>query len=224
MRGTCPPNPRAVRRVARAAALLLSVSALLVVVVGCRIGEPRNFSNENDRLRRANLELQREVEQLQDQLQQRLAQIETLQQRAEAETPAPMPGAETPMLSDLAFGRYSGGLDPDDDGVDEQLRLYLKPLDQKGRVLPVAGRARVQAIAIPAEGEPQVIAERTYEPPAFDDAWRSTFTGRHYTLELDLPDDLPADLNEITARVTFTQADTGADFTAQKAFRIRHRQ
>ncbi len=204
-------------------ALLLAVVSLPMVLVGCHVG-PRNFENENDRLRAEVQKLQQEKAELQQKLDLRLGELETLRhQQASGSATQPMPGAEPPTLAKLQFGRYSGGVDNDDNGVDDLIRVYLRPLDQQGRLLPVAGRATVQVVAIPDEGEPHMLAERTYSAKQFNDAWRSGFTGQHYTLEVKLPSNLPENLEQVTVKVSFTQAQTGAHLSEQKPFRIRHR-
>lgn len=209
-----PRNPLRFRRAAAALGL--------VVLAGCQIG-PRNFENENDRLRAQNLALRQEVEALEDRLELRLGELETLRQQV---NPATQPGAdvpqgESPVLSRLEFDRLSGPVDEDGDEADDLIRVYLEPQDQRGRLLPVAGRAVVRAVTIPAEGEPTLLAERVYEPEAFESAWRSGITGRHYTLELPLPEPLPEHAGDVTVKVTFTQANTGHQLTAQQPMTLR---
>lgn len=215
------PNSASPRRAIRALVSVLLIAAFVLAGSGCRLGGPRNFQNENDRLRRENMELQRQVEQLSQRLEQRLGELDNLRQQLERADAEPMPDVDPPTLARIEMGRYSGGVDTDDDGLDDLLRIYLRPLDQHGRVLPVAGRARLQAVAIPDAGEPIVLARRTYEPEAFNRAWRSGFTGQHYTLELELPETIPPDVTETAVRVTFTQARTGVEMTTQRTFRIR---
>lgn len=192
------------------------------VLAGCQIG-PRNFLNENDRLREENLKLSREVEELQAQLDLRLGEIATLRQQSQvAATQPALQGAQPPVLAKLALDRLSGPVDTDGDGQNDLIRIYLTPLDQQGRLLPVAGAAHLQAVAIPAEGEPFVVADRQYDAKAFDDAWRSNFTGSHYTLELSLPNPLPQEVGELTVKITLTEA-AGATLSTQKAFKVDSR-
>lgn len=197
----------------RTAALVMA-AAVSLSQAGCG---PRNFDNENDRLRALNLELQREVEGLQERLELRTGELQSLRQQLErAQNTQPLEGAEPPVLSRLVIGRLSGAFDTNSDGTDDVIRVYLEPQDQRGRLLPVAGRARVRAVHIPDEGEPTVLAERTYQPAEFDAAWRSGITGRHFTLELPLPQPLPEGVDQVTVRVELTQAGTGAELSAQQ--------
>ena len=193
---------------------LLVVAMLLISVVGCR--GPRNFENENDRLRREVMELQRERDVLTEKLELRLGELESL--RAAMEVDNAVPGAEPPILSQIVFGRYSGAVDTDDDDMDDRVRLYLNTLDQHGRMLPVAGRANVQVVAVREAEDPKLLAEQAIDPKAFDAAYREGFFGTHYTLEVDLPADLDVDVESVTVKVTFTHADTGRKLTAEDIF------
>ncbi|MFP4143848.1 MAG: hypothetical protein ACOCTI_01755 [Phycisphaeraceae bacterium] len=193
---------------------------LAVSLAGC-FGGPRNFENENDRLRAEVLRLNRQVDRLETQLERRIGQVHALQRQANGATAeVEMPDADPPVLSQLRIGRYSGAVDTDGDDAPEQLRVYLEPLDQRGRLLPVAGRAVLRVVAIPEAGEPRVLAERTWGPDQFDATWRSGLTGRHYTLELDLPEPLPEMPGELTAQVIFTQARTGHVLRAQEVVEL----
>ncbi|GAB4194228.1 MAG: hypothetical protein Kow00105_08410 [Phycisphaeraceae bacterium] len=169
---------------------------------------PKNFVNENDRLREENLKLARQVEELNKQLELRLGEIESL--RAEAARERAIKEADPPILSGLEFSRYTAALDTDGDGRDDLVRIYLTPLDQKGRLLPVAGRLKLQAVAIPDDAPPALLASRTYEPDEFDAAYRANFTGYHYTVELPLPESMDPTLTSITVKASFTEALTGA--------------
>lgn len=206
------------RRALGRAVIGLLPAAMLLGLAGCQVG-PRNFENENDRLRAENLQLQRQVRELQQQLDLRLGELEALRQQEAAAATQPMPGAEPPVLSKIALGRYSGAVDTDNDGRDDLIRLYLQAQDQRGRSLPVAGKVLVQAVAIPDQEPPEVIAQRLYEPAELDAAWRSGFTGQHYTLELPLPDALPEGVSGLTVKITFTQANTGRMLTIQEVIR-----
>lgn len=188
----------------------LALAALLLV--GCG---PRNFQNANDELRAQRLELRQRVATLEEDLQQRLGEIEAL--RAQVEGPsAQLPGARPPVFAAVKLGRYTGPVDVDGEGGDDLIRLYVKTLDQQGRMLPVAARAVVQAVHLRPDAEPVLYAERTWEPDAFDAAYRTGFTGTHYTLELPLDDDAP---DELTVKITVTSA-AGVTHSAQQAFGI----
>ncbi len=201
----------------------IALSACLTPLGGlpaCGLGGPKNFENENDRLRAEVLEMQRQVRQLEEQLTLRAGELRALRQQAEEGT-RPIEDATPPALAAIRLDRYTGTVDTDRDGTDDTLRVYVRPVDGNGRFLVVAGRVSVQLIAA-REGRPaRTVAEKTFTPAEFDAAYRSGFAGTHYTLELPLPSPLPEDAaGPATVYVTFTEATTGASFTEQRAATI----
>jgi len=202
----------------RRALAWLALPTLLAVSLTTGCG-PRNFLNENDKLRAERLELQRQLEQLNTQVENLMAEKAALRQRFET-APAPLPDAEAPTLSRVRFGRYSGPVDDDGDGRDDRVRVYLQTLDQHGRMMPAAGRATLQAVVIPDEKPPYVLAQRAFDPPEFEDAFRSGFTGTHYTLELPLPEGVPDDVKQVTVKLTFVEHLTGVELSAEEPMLI----
>ena len=191
--------------------------ALAAGLAGC--SAPARVGRENDRLRHDNLELRRQVEQLEDAIKLRLAQIDGLEQRAGKS--ARVDGAELVQLTALRFGRYSGALDTDHNGTDDVLRVYLQPVDQHGRFMLAAGRAQLQAVSIVPDQEPRLILEHAGDAAEFDRAYRSGLTGTHYTLERPLPAPLPADVTGLTVVVAFTDAATGAQLRHEQAYHVQ---
>ena len=114
-------------------------------------------------------------------------------------------------------------MDTDDDGADDRVVMYIQPNDQLGRMRVTAGRLNVQAVSLRANTPPRVVADRTYEPPAFDGCWRSGLTGDHYAVELDLPADLAEDVTAVTVQLTLTESGTGtgAVVETQERFELR---
>lgn len=181
---------------------------------------PKNFTNDNDRLRQDNLNLTRQVATLETQLNQRLGQIATLEaQLGNADRPD---GAERPIASGVEIDAYSGPVDVDRDGDDDLVRLYLLPTDQRGRMIPVGGTLTAALVHLPDEGEPRVLRTVSLDPAELDDAYRDGFTGPYYLVELDLAD-LSLDASptdEITARVVLEPLG-GAPLRDQRSYRVR---
>ena len=203
------------RRGAVQRTLLAGCGALVVLSLGGCFG-PRNYLNANDRLRSENLKLKRQVQDLQQKVALEKGQVSALTQRLHPK-PAHMPGAVIPQLSKLEIGRFSGVTT---DQGKRELRVYLQTLDQHGRLLPVAGRATVKAVAIPDHGQPEVVAHRTFEPKAFDQAYRSSFMGSHYSLVLPLGKPLPTDVNQLVVKVVFVQAETAVTLRVEKQLAV----
>lgn len=202
---------------------MIAVAALsMTQVVGCgaRVAE------ENSRLRRQVLELEDRVDELEQQVAAKNVQIRTFERKLEQPDP-PVTGvrpSDLPMLAGIGFGRYSGAFDTTGDGADDTVRVYLLTEDQHGRFLPIAGKATVQVVWIPQDGEPVELAKKTFDPAALRDAYVAGLTGTHYTLEVKLPSPLPAaikDRVEATTKVTVTDAASGATLTKQQSTLIR---
>ena len=212
----CQP-PIAGFRCDRAAGALLFLLAAALTACG-----PRNFANDKDMLRRANADLRDRVHDLEASIALRVSEIDELHRRL-GPTPTHIDGAEPPRLARLVFGRYRAAVDTDGDGDDDLARIYVRPLDQHRRFLPVAGRAVVQATRLVPDGPPGTLAERTYAPAELDAAYRSGLTGTHYTLELPLTQPLPPGLQQITVAVYLYDADTGTMKSHQQAIAVRAR-
>jgi len=204
--------------VRRTPALRRGLSTLLLLpslaLAGC-FG-PKNFENENDTLRREKLELTQQTESLERQVASLEGQVAALREQL-AGPDTPVPGADPPVVARIEIDALSGLTDSDGEPGNDVLRVYVKPYDQRRRFHAAAGKAVVQAVAIEPDQPPRLLMEKTYGPGAFDDAYRSGFLGTHFTLDLSLPDGgLPDGVEELTVKVTFTDAVTGREHTAER--------
>ncbi|MEM7624363.1 MAG: hypothetical protein AAF333_01910 [Planctomycetota bacterium] len=203
----------------RAAAL----AVVGLVWVGCTArvgGDGRSLSQHNDELRRANAELRTQLDQTQAQIKLLEGELASHRQRTAAAGAAMQEGVVVPTLSGLAFARYSGPVDTDGDGADDAVRLYLRPLDQRGRMLVVAGEANVQVVELRAQAVPRVVADRTFGAREFAGTYRSGLTGDHFTLDVAMPAGDLGEAAQVTVRATLTQADTGVSVSEQAAFAV----
>ena len=186
---------------------------------GCR----KSFLNDNDRLRAENLSLQRRVDELEQELADRRAQVAGLLADAAGVDAATLPeGVDPPTLAAVALDHFAGAVDTDADGLPDRLRLYVYPLDQKRRMRPVAGTLVVRALDLSAD-PPRVLAETTLAPDQLDARYRTGFTGPYYDVPLDLPtwDGPEAVPPAATVVLELTEALTGATVTAQQAVDLR---
>jgi len=189
----------------------------MLLLSGCNSAA---ISDENTRLRREHFELTNQVAALKADSQRRETQINALSTQASLPKPA-VDGvklADLPVVTKLEFGTYSGGFDSDGDGIDDTVRVYLQPLDQRGRFYPAVGKAVLQVVAIEADKPPVEVGRRDYDPKAFDNAYVAGFTGTHFTLETKLKS-VPA--GEVTIKVTFTDGETGATISQQLAAKLK---
>ncbi len=208
------------------------IATTLSLAVGC--AGPRNFENDNDKLRRTNLELQDQVNQMQAALKQRVAQIDALEQQLQQQTG--IDPTIAPRLTRITFGRYSGTIDTNNDGRDDTLRIYVKTLDQDDHFYPARATAVLQAMVIPtpnniidsnnnaadnnADNAPRELFTHIYSAEQFAAAYRSGMTGTHFTFETPLPDsaNLP---DAITIQLSVTDRSTNITLTEQMHLRIK---
>lgn len=201
---------------------LLASGALALSLPGCisgRVGGSTAPDVVIDELRQSNLDLQRQIAELNQKLEDRQAQIQTLNQQVQGAQA--VAGVDVPRAVAIRFDRYSGGVDTNNDGRDDVLRLYVKPHDQQGRQIPVAGTASVQAVAIVPDKQPEQVAQRSYALQEWEASYRSGITGTHYTLELPLPEKMVEGIKELTVHVTVVDGATGAKLSHQAVLMIR---
>lgn len=171
-----PANPDA----ARAAIAAALACALLA---GCG---PRNFENENDRLRRKALDLQKQLETARGEaaeLAAKLAESERARSGAiDAEAAAALPRAVRLDLESL-----SGPLDKDGVPGPEAADVYLQPKDARGRFVPVAGRLVVEVFDVPPaseNAEPRRLGRIELSPGELRDAYRSSLLTLNYSVRV----------------------------------------
>ena len=193
--------------------LRVAILLLLPVIAGC--GSPRILvPTDGDEARARVMELEQENRELQREVTELRAQLD-----ASAATPR-IPPAEIveawPRPVDLTIGRLSGVVDTSGDDLPDTVRLYLQPADGRGRFVQLFGRLSVHAAVLPDGGTARSVGRLDLDPHQLRDAWRSGFTGTHYTVELPL--DPSAALAEplLTVQVTYTDALTGETLSAQR--------
>lgn len=195
--------------------------AMLALAVGCsqpRIGGSQPPDEVIDELRDENQALKDEIAKLQRNIELRLAEIDTLNQQASADGPdAQGRRAASPLqMQTLALDRFTGLVDSDGDGRADVIRAYVQPRDGQDRFLPVKATATMQAVILQPQREPVVLAQRVWDAAAWDDAYRSGFTGSHYTLELPLDEPLAADAGPVTLVIAVTDASHGVQKTIRQ--------
>ncbi|MFN3167586.1 MAG: hypothetical protein ACE37H_11030 [Phycisphaeraceae bacterium] len=187
---------------------------LFVVAFLTACGSQRSFSNENDKLRAERLELKEAIDELQKQAAIREGEIRALREQMDEGT-EPIAGVEPPRLAGIVLGLYSGPIDLDGDKRYDELRVYVRPVDQHGRQVTAQGAARVRLLVVPADesAEPRAVLDQSFDAEQFYAAYRDGITGTHYTLGAALPADPPT---SATLRVDFTDAATGRRYFAEK--------
>jgi hypothetical protein len=201
-----PAHTCAAHRLALACLALAAVAQ----ITGCG---PRNYENENDRLRAQVMDLSEQVTTLQ-------AQAAGLQKQLEVEratNPAPLPeGVNPPLAVDLTIHGWTSAFDADRDGKPDSLRIYLQPKDAQQRVVQVVGSLRIDLVALPVGSDPVNLKTVNVSPQDLNAAYRSAITGPHYTLTTPIDQPLPENTNALLIRTTLTDALTGKTLTAER--------
>ena len=199
----------------------IRVWLVCVAMTGCQIGT-RDYTNENDKLRGENLQLRAKVTELENALRQRQSQLKALETRIGNQgAVSGVAPSDLPHVVEIRFGRLSGAVDTDSDGRDDIIRVYAKTKDHLGRFLPAIGPAVIQAVVILPDRQPEVLAQRALTPKEFEASYRTGLTGSHFTIELTLPDQWPGEVEQVTVKLTFTDAATGASHRHEQAIAIQ---
>lgn len=200
---TINAKPRAQR--SGAGGILTLCLAAAVLLTACHAG-PRNFLNENDRLRRENLELLESVERHERRIESlnRVIAAQEKQLAAKQDLPPLPEGVQRPVCSRIAIGAFSGGVDTDNDGHDDLLRIYLQTYDQQDRNIVTLARVKVTAAVVPPGEQAVTLATKTWDAKSFDAAYRSSFAGTHHTLEIPIAGNLPAQITQLTVSIELT--------------------
>ena len=192
----------------------LFASVVLLSLLGCRSG-PRNYENDNDRLRRENTELNEKITSLATQVQS----LEKLAKATEKSVVQPLPeGILQPRCAQVTISSFSGGIDTNADQIDDTIRLYIQTLDARDRFVQTVAHLKISLVQIIPGKEVITLAVVDIDPKQFDAGYRSGITGAHYTLQIPLPN-APLGLKEITCRIALTDLQTGLEHQAESLLR-----
>ena len=197
--------------------LCVSALALMGSASGCR----SDFRTPDDGLRRTVLEQKNRIAQLEAEVTRRkaaavarereIARLSTPPHAAQAAgveeaVGSIEDGVEVPRLAGLRYDGWSGPDDRDGDGVAEVVRLFVQPIDQLGRMRPVAARVTAKLVRVGGE----TLWERTLSPAEWDAAYRTGFTGPYYAVNVPLEGAVAeAGLEGLAVRVELVEAVTG---------------
>ncbi len=206
---------RPTRRNLATRAILLAALAASAPLAGCDNGRTRELLETRQKLRDAQDRvdaLQAQNTQLADQLRDAREQLATLRRLGDNRI------ENLPTIERIQLGRYTGGIDTDDQPGHDAVRVLLEPIDRDGHAIKSAGEITVQLFDLGGgEGE-RLIAEKTFPVDEARAHWKSGLGTYRYSLEVPLK--IPPPRKEITVRVTFTEYLTGKTFTAQKVVSV----
>lgn len=179
-------------------------------MAGC--GSFKQVSNENDRLRALVIELEVENQQLAG----RAAELDGQLRRISNDLPIPREVRDaTPHVAEIVIASISHATDTDGDGRSDTLVVYVEPTDGRGRFVQLVGSLSVHAATLPADSDAITLGRVTLGPLQLRDAYRSTFLGTHYTIDVPIRIPDPATQTRCTVKVEFIDGRSGLTVTSQ---------
>ena len=176
-------------------------------------------SDEADALRRKVLDL----EKMNLQMSLRTTELEAELKRQSAGLDSlPVEIREnTPRVARLTIGRLSHARDDDDDGRSETLLIYVDPEDGFGRFVQLVGTLTVHAAILPADRDAITIGRFTLKPGPLRAAYRSGFSGMHYTIELPIQLSPENSGQTCLVRVIFKDGLTGLVHSTEREIKLQ---
>ncbi len=206
-----PPSRRPLRR------SLIAALALLCQLAAAGCSSP---SAANIALRKQLQDQQARVDNLQRQHESDAATIRSLQ--SHGTTVPSLPEDQLDQLyttSGLQFGRLTGGYHPDANAEgDTMLKVYVVPIDQQGDAIKAAGAFHVELFDLALKSDNH-IGQWDFDLQSTKAEWRGQ--GLLYSYVLDCPWQTVPTHSDLLARVTFSDALTHRDFTADRPVKVQ---
>lgn len=119
-------------------------------------------------------------------------------------------------IDQIAIDNRSGFFDKDDDGVEETLIVYIKPYDDAGDVVKMAGDVNLQLWDLSKDANEALLGEWDVKAIELKKLWMGMMMTNYYRLAYKIPELLNDAQKELTIKVKFTDYLTGKVFTEQK--------
>jgi len=193
------------------AVTLVPLLGFFLLAGGCET----KTATANDELRARVLDLEKTNEQLRRREAELLAELERESRRPDSLSPEVR--ANVPHVAGIAIGRLSHALDGDDDGVPDRLTLYVEPVDGLGRFTQMVGTLSAHAVFVPPDADAITIGRISLDPGPLREAYRSSVTGTHYTVQVPIAVDAAQSREPCLVRVRYEDGLTGAVHTAERA-------
>ncbi len=186
--------------------------ALGAIPVGCGRKTQRDWDTLKECTQK-NTDLSLQVQHLEHENTQLTEQVNTL---SALDAAVRLEALDT--LDKIRIGKRSGFYDKDDDGTNETLVVYLKPLDTAQDSIKAIGRADVGLWDLDDPNDSRIEVWEII-PEILHESWGGNILSSYYRFELN-PKKTPQRGKEYTVKVTFTDYLSGKVLTDQKVLTI----
>jgi len=119
----------------------------------------------------------------------------------------------------IKLGQYTGGADLDAQPGHDGVKVYLRPIDQRGDTIKAAGTVRIQLYDLAAESGANLVGQFDFDADQVSKAFSGGFMAYHFTFTCPWKPAPPKNAG-LTIRVEFTDYLTGKKFSAQKVCKV----
>jgi hypothetical protein len=123
---------------------------------------------------------------------------------------------------EIVIDRLTGGADYDGQPGDDGITVYVRPIDQYGDVIKVAGDVLIQLFDLAAPPGQNLIGEYRVPVDKLGELWHGKLMTGHFTIKCPWAG-APPEHNEITVRVTFVDYLTKRVVSAQTVATFKQR-
>lgn len=198
--------------------MAIQIAAVFVILLGLTGCGGPNLVAENDALRRQVRELEEQVQALTGERDELIAEIAQLSMGPDA-VPEEI-RVNTPRPVSISIGRLSHARDDDGDGVADRLVVYVSSADSRARFVQLVGTLAATAAILPPDADAITIGRITLDPATLRDAYRSSFTGTHYTVEIPVTVPQDADATHCVVGVTYEDGRDGQQRQTERSIKL----
>ena len=126
-------------------------------------------------------------------------------------------------VTDVRFGRYTGGYDANGDGLDDGVNAYLVLRDAENQAIKAAGQVDIELLDLAAGVSGMQVGNWHYGIAEVTDYWLAGLMADHYRFKLTWPDQAPPQHANLTIKLVYTDGLTGRVMEIQKMVTIKHR-
>lgn len=124
-----------------------------------------------------------------------------------------------PKIVELKLGRLTGPIDKDNDGFDDTIVVYIKPLDSDGDPIKVTGSATIKLVSLEGKN-PRILSEITLGPEELHKMWINGLMSSYYKVYCPLKKQDSKRITTLIVYVNFTELSTGREFAAEKLCKV----